>query len=264
MNLETFKQAAENNPRLRRATVLSVTDITPHMRRVVLGGDMLQEFPEGFEGGYIKLVFLDHPASEPTSPIMRTYSIREHDTARGQITVDFASHSDTGGVAMDWVQSVASGDDIALLGPGKVKMVPKQADWYLIAADMTGLPAALRNVEMLPEKARGHVILEIPTEADKQDLPLPQGMSIQWVINPAPQDLNHVLLDVVKSAEWLDGAPFVWTACEFDTMRALRTYYRTERGVERDSFYLSSYWRVGRSEDQHKMDKRKDANAAAA
>ncbi|MEY8880935.1 siderophore-interacting protein [Donghicola sp. XS_ASV15] len=264
MNPEKFKQAAEINPRLRRATVLSVTDITPHMRRVVLGGDMMQGFPEGFEGGYIKLVFLDHPASLPDSPVMRTYSIRAHDPENGEITVDFASHSDTGGVAMEWVQSVASGDEIAITGPGKVKMVPEDADWYLIAADMTGLPAALRNVEMLPDSAQGHVILEIPSAEDKQDLALPDGMSLQWVINPAPQALTHPLLDAIKSAEWFDGAPFVWTACEFDTMRALRTYYRTERGVGRDSFYLSSYWRVGRSEDQHKMDKRKDANAAAA
>jgi NADPH-dependent ferric siderophore reductase len=46
-------------------------------------------------------------------------------------------------------------------------------------------------------------------------------------------------------------------------MRALRSYYRTERGVDRDQIYLSSYWRAGRTEDQHKVDKQADSHAAA-
>ncbi|WP_299799990.1 siderophore-interacting protein [uncultured Ruegeria sp.] len=109
--------------------------------------------------------------------------------------------------------------------------------------------------------AKGYAVLEITSDADRQHVNLPAGMSLHWVVNPIPQELKNRLLDKIKSFEWLDGDPFVWTAREFDTMRALRTYFRTERRVKRQMLYLSSYWRAGRTEDQHKADKNKDAQA---
>lgn len=264
MSKTLLQQAKDHNPRLRVATVLSVENTTPNMRRVIFGGDDLAAFPEGAEGHYIKLAFLDAPGADPADPVLRTYSIRAHDAKAGTLTVDFAVHADTGGVAIEWVMQAQPGDELGIMGPGKVKMPSPDATWYLIAADMTGQPAALCALEGLPADAKGHIVLEIPTEADKPELHVPAGMEAHWVVNPHPADLKPHLLNKIKDLAWQDGAPFVWTACEFDTMRALRTYYRTDRNVERDAYYLSSYWRSGRSEDQHKIDKRKDATANAA
>ena len=263
MNEHQFQAAAAKNPNIKRAVVRSIEDITPNMRRVVFGGEDLADFQSGAEGGYIKLLFLDHPNTELGSPVMRTYSIRAHDQDRGELHVDFALHADTGGIAMDWVVDAKPGDQIALTGPGKVKMVPPGSDWYLIAADMTGQPAAICNIERLPADARGYVVLEVPSDADKQDIPVPEGVELTWVVNPVPAETPGALLAAIKALDWMEGSPFVWTACEFDTMRALRSYYRTDRAVERTQFYLSSYWRIGRSEDQHKIDKRKDADTNA-
>lgn len=247
----------------RTAVVQSVHDITPNMRRIVFGGQELTDFPEGKEGGYIKLVFSDLPGTNPDRPVMRTYSIRSHQPAKGEMAVDFAMHADTGGIAIDWASQAKPGDTMLINGPGTVKMAPPDADWYLIAGDMTGQPAAMCNLEMLPASAKGYAVFEITSEADRQDVDIPEGMSLHWIVNPNPQDLNNKLFDTITSLEWLDGDPFVWTACEFDTMRALRAYYRTERNVEKKMLYLSSYWRAGRTEDQHKVDKSKDAQANA-
>ena len=192
---------------------------------------------------------------------MRTYSIRSHDAVKGEIAVDFAMHADTGGIAIDWASQAKPGDRMEINGPGTVKMVPPDADWYLIAGDMTGQPAAMCNLEKLTLKAKGHAIFEITSDADRQDLELPEGMHLHWIVNPLPEALNNSFLDAIKGLDWLDGEPFVWTACEFDTMRALRTYYRIERNVGKQMLYLSSYWRAGRTEDQHKVDKSKDAQA---
>ena len=245
----------------RSAIVKSVNDITPNMRRIVFGGPELKDFPKGKHGGYFKLIFPDLPHSAPGEPVMRTFSIREHDEAKGEIAVDMALHGETGGVACDWSAKVKPGNRISISRPGMVRMAPANADWYLIAGDMTGLPAALCNLERLPPTAKGYAVLEITSEADKQNLNLPDGMELHWVINPAPHAEKTQLLDAIKALPWLDGVPFVWTACEFDTMRALRTYYRTERGVEKKALYLSSYWRAGRAEDEHRIDKRQDAQA---
>jgi len=238
-------------------TVLSVSDVTPHMRRIVFGGPALADFPEGREGGYIKLIFPDAPRANPDRPVLRTYSVRAQD--KEEITVDIAIHADTNGVAMDWAMQAKVGDTITITGPGRVKMAPPDADWYLIAADMTGLPAALCNIERLSADAKGYAVFEVASEADIQDITAPSNVKVAWVVDPKPQQLNNTLLGAIKALPWLEGEPFIWSACEFDTMRALRSYYRTDRAVDKKAIYLSSYWRAGRTEDQHKVEKRKDS-----
>jgi NADPH-dependent ferric siderophore reductase len=247
----------------RMLDVLGKERLTPNMLRVHLGGDGLAGFPSGKEGGYIKFIFPDAPRANPDRPVMRTYSIRAHDADRGVVSVDFALHGDAGGIATDWALTAEVGSKIMVGGPGGVKMADLSADWFLLAGDMTAIPALMCNFERLPASAQGYAVIEITSAADKMDLGLPDGIQVHWVVNPAPEKTEGLLVDRIKALPWLDGGVFVWTACEFDSMRALRSYYRNDRGVGRDQIYLSSYWRAGRSEDQHKTDKQADNKVAA-
>ena len=45
-------------------------------------------------------------------------------------------------------------------------------------------------------------------------------------------------------------------------MRALRLYFKQEKAVEKNAVYVSSYWKRGLSEEQHKKVKRTDAETA--
>lgn len=251
-----------SKPAPRMAQVLARQTITPNMLRLTLGGADLADFPQGVGGGYIKLHFPDVPRTNPDRPVMRTYSIRAQ--SPGQIEVDFALHGDAGGIATEWAMGARPGDTIPISGPGRVKLADPEADWVMLAADMTGLPALANNAPLLRDDARGYAVIEITSEADRQDLALPEGVELHWVVNPTPDTTKGALEGAIKALPWLPGRPFVWTACEFDTMRALRGYYRNERGVGREDIYLSSYWRAGRTEDQHKVDKSKDAEAQKA
>ncbi|MDA5555538.1 siderophore-interacting protein [Shimia sp. MMG029] len=250
-------------PQPRMLEVLRTEMVTPNMRRVVFGGQEITTIPEGYEGGYIKLIFPDAPHSTPDRVVMRTYSIRAFDADKGEMAVDFALHGDAGGLATDWAMTVQPGDRILIGGPGSVKMVDPAADWVMLAGDMTAIPALMCNFERLTADTKGYVVIEITSEADKQDLNLPEGIELHWVINPTPEKLEGKLVEQIKALPWLEGQVSVWTACEFDSMRALRSYYRTDRGVGRDQIYLSSYWRAGRTEDQHKVDKQVDSAKAA-
>lgn len=250
-------------PQPRILEVLGTEQVTPNMMRVRFGGSELHTIPEGFEGGYIKLIFMDAPRAHPDRPVMRTYSIRSHDAEKGEMAVDFALHGDTGGLATDWVLNAKAEDQLLVGGPGSVKMVDPEADWVLLAGDMTAIPALMCNIERLPATARGYVVIEITSEVDKQDLNLPEGIQVHWVVTSAPEKLEGKLVAQIKALPWLEGRVSVWTACEFDSMRALRSYYRNDRGVGRDQIYLSSYWRAGRTEDQHKSDKQADSKAVA-
>ncbi len=247
----------------RTLEVLAKQKITPNMLRVTLGGEELADFPDGREGGYIKLIFPDAPHSTPERPAMRTYSIRSFDAQRSWLMVDFALHGDAGGLATEWAENAQVGDRIMIAGPGSIRMTDPEAAWHMLAADMTGIPALMCNLERLPATAKGYVVIEVTSETDKQPLDLPAGMSLHWVVNPTPDKTKGDLVDTIKALPWLEGRVSVWTACEFDSMRALRSYYRNDRSVGRDQIYLSSYWRAGRTEDQHKIDKQADSKAAA-
>nr|WP_272214140.1 SIP domain-containing protein [Marinicella sp. W31]MDC2876875.1 SIP domain-containing protein [Marinicella sp. W31] len=63
-------------------------------------------------------------------------------------------------------------------------------------------------------------------------------------------------------APWRTGSVYGWCAAEFETMRRLRTYLRQERGLGPDQLYISSYWKQGLGEDQHRVVKRADAETA--
>jgi NADPH-dependent ferric siderophore reductase len=46
-------------------------------------------------------------------------------------------------------------------------------------------------------------------------------------------------------------------------MKELRSYFREERGLGKDDLYISSYWKLGMNEDNHKVIKSEDAKTAA-
>ncbi|GAA0800703.1 siderophore-interacting protein [Psychrobacter piscatorii] len=245
---------AKPTPRL--LDVIGSKYLTPNMCRVTLGGAGLNDFPIDQESAYIKLMF---PQGEDARPLVRTYtvSVQRDD----EIDVDFALHEAEGPASM-WARNAQVGDQVLVGGPGPKKLINNDADWFLLVGDMTALPAITVNLAQLPADARGHAVLEVTTEADQQSLKKPDNVEIHWVVNNHPNADNSPLLDCVKSLTWLEGQPAVWTACEFHSMRVLRQYFKVERDVPKTHLYVSSYWKVDSTEDQHKVVKRDDAQTA--
>jgi len=257
--------------KLRNVAVKRKFSLTPNMLRIVLTGDDLQDFPVGQESAYIKFLF----ASSGVKPTTRTYTIRKFDLTNLELTVDFVVHgvnTDSEesrgqiGPAISWASSVQVGEQITIDGPGPVKLIDNGADWVFLAGDMTAIPAIAANIELLPEAAKGHVVLEILSAADRYPIKAPPGINIHWVINAAPNHKNSVLIDAVKGIEWLDGAPHIWVASEFESMRGLRRYFKesfAEKSLTaaRGQVYASSYWKMGATDEDNKAAKKLD-NAA--
>lgn len=244
----------------RNLFVKSAHNLTPNMRRVTLYGDALEGFPENTEGSYIKLMFdqLDDP-----KPTLRTYTISKQRSAQNEIDIDFMLHVNEGdttcGIAAPWSISAKAGDKISISGPGSAKFINTEAECFLLAADMTALPALTANLQRLPADASGKVFIEIFSEADKQDLELPANVEIEWVINSDPGSDESPLYHVIEEAAWQEGVLAVWVACEFKTMKKIRHYLKVEREVPRSHFYISSYWKRGNNEEAHKVAKRVDS-----
>ncbi|TXS95189.1 siderophore-interacting protein [Parahaliea maris] len=240
-------------PTPRTLEVIDTEQLTPHMRRVTLGGSGIDDFPTDQESAYIKLMF-PRPGQAP--PLMRTYTVSRQ--RRDAIDVDFALH-EAAGPASRWAVEARPGDRILVGGPGPKKLINTAADWYLLAGDMTALPAIAVNLQLLPDNARGYVVIEVVDAEDQRPLVAPQGMEVIWVSNPAAGSEETGLAQRVRNLPWLAGQAAVWAACEFQDMRELRRYLKQERGVAKSHLYVSSYWKRGSTEDQHKVAKQADA-----
>ncbi len=237
----------------RDVSVLSKEYLSPNLAQVKLTGEALGDFPTGFEGGYVKLVLAD--LEDKAS--MRSYTVRAFDPSRAELTLEIVSHGDKGPAAR-WANQVSNGDSITITGPGACQPINTEGDWFLLAGDMSAIPAIRVNLERLPSDATGHVVLEVIDEADKIDLDLPPGMEVHWIVNPEPDSPNSMLEDTVMALPWRDGNVAVWVAGEFSASRALRQYFRHERSVEKGFMYVSSYWKIGDTDEGMKAAKRAD------
>jgi len=247
--------------------------ISPNMQRVTLKGQDLAEFPAGHEGSYVKLLFpIEGQSALPSTEeikagakvIMRTYTVRKFNLNALELDIDLVLHGEQeeiSGPASTWAAQAKPGDTMLMYGPGKIKTANLGADWFLFAGDMTALPAISCQLEQLPKNAMGYAVIEINSEQDQQPLQKPDGIDITWIINPHPNTENTVLSDAVKAIPWLSGTPSIWAACEFSNMRLLRGYFKKDQKIPREQLYISSYWKIGQSEDKHKVIKKQDSIA---
>ncbi|WP_027854189.1 siderophore-interacting protein [Marinobacterium litorale] len=242
-------------PAPRELEVIQSSRITPNMQRITLGGSAMAEFPSDQQSAYIKLYF---PKGEAEKPDVRTYTIRHQ--RDGEIDVDFNLHDDgSSGPASLWARNTRPGDRILVGGPGPKKMINQEADWFLLVGDMTALPAISVNLAQLPEHAMGHAVIDVMDPADIQTLERPLGIQLHWLVNPSPDPKGERLVEHVRMLALPDGTPSVWAACEFSSMKQLRQHLREALKVPREQLYISSYWKLGQSEAQHKVTKSRDA-----
>lgn len=234
--------------------------ITPHMRRIILDGSPINDFPLHHESANFKLLLSPFP-DDTRKPTVRTYTLRHYNPTTQELWVDFMLH-DAPGPAASWAISATPGNKVGFAGPGRPKLVDTDADWFLLAGDMSALPAIAANIERLPTDAKGYVILEILDEADKQALPFPRDMEVTWCVNPHPDAGSNAFIERVTSAQWLTGSPAVWVAGETSAVRTIRRTLKSEHDIERGRLYTSGYWQIGLTEDRHQILKRQDAESS--
>ena len=245
-----------NQPQNRyNLTVKNIQKLSPSFLRLTLGGDELSSFPEGFEGTHIKLLFQEDEPSV-AKPVLRTYTIRHHRPELNELDVDFVCHA--GGIASQWAQRAKVGSPITIRGPGSKKYFNPDAEWFLVVADMTALPAAAAMLETLPIDAKGYAVFEVRSEADKLSVTAPRNVLVNWLVNPDCEQESENMLEGIKQVGWLPGKPYVFAAGENSVTRKIRRYLLREKGLSRQEIYVSSYWKVGMQEEQHKIHKKGD------
>lgn len=246
----------------RRLTVLRVEDLTPHMRRIVLGGEALQGFVSEAPDDHVKVFFpnrrgelvqptmgpngMEFPEGQEPSP-MRDYTPRRYDPARGELTIDFVLHGE--GPASSWAVQAEPGQQIGIGGPRGSFIVAADFDHYVMIGDETALPAIARWLEELPVTARATVLAEIPQLADRQTLSSEAYFEVQWLDRHGASGADsHLLEDALAALPTPKGDTFWWIATESKRARAMRQTVSQERGVPKEWLKATGYWKFGDDE----------------
>ncbi|MEL7227485.1 MAG: siderophore-interacting protein [Cyanobacteria bacterium J06576_12] len=177
-------------PKLRLTQVHEVQDLGPHMRRIVLRGGDLKDFPAGQESAHVKVIIPQPGETKPklkfsfgTKKWIRSYTVRAFDAQQHRLTIDFSSNNHSGIVA-DWAMQAKTGHYLGIGGPGPTKHTDFAADWHLIIGDFSALPALAATVEKLPNSAKGYVLAQVPTVQDQQPIDVLPHLHFQWIVNP--------------------------------------------------------------------------------
>ncbi|MGP4025620.1 siderophore-interacting protein [Actinomadura sp. 3N407] len=263
-------EPARKGRRLNRGRVLRTERLTPHMIRVVIGGEELAGFGAGeFTDHYVKLQFprpgVEYPepfdmervrAELPREqwPATRTYTVRAWDPEAVELTIDFVHHGDKG-IAGPWAASVRPGEEVLFLGPGGAYAPRADAGWHLLAGDESALPAIAASLERIPEGAPARVFVEVAGPEEEQDLPTPGDATIVWLHRGGGQ-VGDLLVDAIEKMEFPDGDVHAFVHGEAGFVKALRRHLRVERGLPMERLSISGYWRRGRDEDGWQAAKR--------
>lgn len=239
--------------RVFRAVVLRVEELTPSLRRVVLGGPGLADFDStGVGDEYLRVVFPAEGETEPRLPVvvdgvldyatvglgpLRTYTVRRHDPEAGEVTLDLVVHE--GGVASTWARHARPGDVVGLSSPTGLYDPPADLAWQLLVADCAGLPALARILETTPETVRSRAVVEVPD--DEHRLPLPPGADVTWVSGGNGHGPSR-LEEVVRSLPRPAPAGYVWVAGESRALRGVRAHLRRELGLPATAYKAVGYW----------------------
>jgi NADPH-dependent ferric siderophore reductase len=267
--------AKEDNPRIdwagdlsndtqlaqfREMTVLRVSVLTPHMRRIRLAGDNLGRFGK-FGGMHIRVLFPTKAVPDPSwptlggnglpvwpsddrRPVARVYTIRSLDIDAGFMDVDFLVHEGES-VGAAWAMQARPGQKVGIMGP--VGRPVRHADWYVLGADETGLPAIGRLLETLPAETKGLAFVEVADKNERQSIDNATQIELHWLErNGMAAGTDERLARQILSVEWSQNcSAFGWFAAEASAAKIVRDQWRGMMRLGRDQTLAAAYWRRG-------------------
>ena len=246
-------------PTFHPVTVTGISQLTPRMRRIVFEGPKLADYPDDGPATHFKLLLpapgqtqiaLPEPGPDglvwpEPRPLRRTYTPRHVDRAAQRLTVDFYLHGD-GGPASAWAAAAQVGDQVVVTGARGSYRIDPAADWTLLVADETALPAAGTILEDAPAGARVLLVAEVADEAEELKFDTAADLTTVWRHRGDRHEGYGLLAaQAVREIELPTGRGACWVGLEATAMRDIRRYLIGERGLDREQLYTRGYWKLG-------------------
>ncbi len=249
------------------AETVSVVRLSPSMMRVVVrvdGGERL--LSSGHPDEWVRLALQPNPETPITLPVLmdngkwgrpdgskhcpnRPYTIRRWDAKRCEMTIDLVVHE--GGVAATWAINAKVGDVVGICNPEGRFWMPKGSEWLLMLTDITGLPAVGRVLEELPAGLRTIVHVEVPSEADRQQIETAAEVSLHWHAchGPKPERAGYTELSRIAGEirELPQGPGYIYIAGEAKAVSDCRKHFRDVLGFDKNRIDAIGYWIEGQA-----------------
>jgi len=238
------------------APVLRVEDVTPRMRRMTFDGAELEDFMVEEPGEIITLLW-PAPGRELVLPRQgwrfppgvadaqhaRNYTVRDWDPDTRELTIDFVVHGDHGR-ASRWARDAGPGDAVGFAGPRTHWTAQPEADWTLLVADETGLPALAAIADTLPTGHPAIAVVEVADAAERQPIPTSARLEVHWVHRdgaaPGPRG---PLAERVLALDLPPGEGRAWGGGEAAAMRRIRDHLKGPCGLEAGAVSVLGYWK---------------------
>ena len=242
--------------KVRKATVLSTKQITPHLQRIIVGSYEFNDLSEQYIGNYVKVLIPQNGRVDFNikTTCMRSYTIRHVDEHTGALTLDFVINMHQG-PATNWAKEAKVGDEVGIAGPGPKKLDNYDHSYYLLLGDLTSVNAIKGYVQQLPINAKIDAIIHAPTKDDV--ISLDSSRDITWLITNNP---DTDMINALKSLPLSEQQPIVFMALEAGLVRKAKTILTDELDIPRSQVVASGYWKKGLDSEAYKL-KRQHAAA---
>jgi len=244
------------------ARVVAVRSLTPLLVRITLVAEAFRGLPVEEPGEIITLLWPEEgselvlpeegwrfPPGVAERQHARNYTVRRWEAGSEEMDIDFVLHGDHGR-ASRWAGAAEPGDAIGFAASRMHWVSDVDADWALLVADETGLPALAAIAETLDPGFRAHALVEVDDRDGELRIDSPADLEVGWVHRRgAPPGTTSLLADAVRLLDLPSGPGRAWGGGEALAMRDIRRHLRGERGMSSASTHLLGYWKHEKTDD---------------
>ncbi|GHB72443.1 siderophore-interacting protein [Psychrosphaera saromensis] len=248
---------AQRKTNARVTQVSNIIELSSHLRRIVLSGDSLNGFPTGQEGAHVKVVL---PSEQQTNSAdknqkMRSYTIRSFNQDTLELTLDFVINRHKG-PATDWAKNAKLGDQLAIAGPGPLKITDYNQSSYLLVGDITSVNAINGFVPKFTQDADIQAVISVPTRSDIITMDYDDSANTYWFI----EDEMSISLEqqVLALAKNMAKDTCVFLALEASKIRSLRPMLEEQLELNRLNCTAVGYWKQGVDADKFGAQKKSE------
>lgn len=237
--------------RRRRVAVGRIEDLAPSYRRVHFTGPDLAGFASPGADDHLRIFFPPPGEPLPTAQgdalpaglVSREYTPVSWD-GTGSLAIDFVLHGD--GPAANWAAAARAGDQVYLGGPRGSLIVEGAPQWWLLAGDLTALPAIRRRLAAVAPGTPVDVVLLCDDPGHRQQLHSPGELTVTWLHPAAGAPAGDVspLVAALAAAPVRSGDGFVFIAAEQAVVAPGREFL-ARRGIDPDRAVVKGYWKRG-------------------
>ncbi|MFI5497181.1 siderophore-interacting protein [Actinoplanes sp. NPDC051859] len=264
-----YKLRKPVNPQVLLVEVQRTARVTPNVIRVTVSAEGFT--PQGYDQWF--RLFLPREGQEhlrlPTRtsnlwyaqylttpkarrPWVRNYTVRAFRPDTHELDIDFVVHTEedgSAGPAAAFALTAKAGDQVGLLDQGCGYNPRHPHNWTLLVTDETGLPAVAGICGSLPDDAQGIAIVEVPSEADKQEFRVPAGIDLRWIVRGPDEHVpGRAALAALKAADLPVTPVYAFLAGESSLATGGRRFLVEERQIPKQNLDFIGYWRYGHSQ----------------